>query len=1092
MDRYKRLVALLLGLILSLSFLTVFVPMQVAADDPDDGLDLFFSEYIEGAVGNNKVLEIFNPTNRAINISDYLIRIYSNGKNTYSTIRLNNLNNMTDSMISPGSTFVIVHSGAREDVKSLADGISGSLSFNGDDAIALCREVENDVQIVDRIGQAGYDPDGKGLSPTEWISIDDEGNSVSTKDSTLIRRSSVFKGDRDLFADFDPADEWYTFHKHNGEHYLHNLGQHEIFTYTVVFDSGFYGSIPVGAKNQKAYPGMGAIAPVVNANQGYEFYKWDKAFDHVTGDITVNALYIKTSTDGPDLFFSEYIEGAGDVKALELFNPTDVFVDLADYQIKIFYNGNSTAGATVKYNESFYLESGGTFVFGDAGLKDVLEYIPDQLIALGFNGNDAIVLYKNGIAIDRIGRVGEDPEPKPYPANSDGYKGWVGSKVQTANRTLVRKPTVTQGDRNYSAPFDPSDEWLSFPQNTIRYLGSHKPVGIHQVVFDLGDHGSLKSGSAFQQVYDQQAAIPPGVKPKIDYSIVGWKQDLSSIISDLDVKADYRSWTEPGLFFSKYIEGTSNNKALEIFNGTGSPIDLKAGGYSVQIYFDGKVTPGRTILLEGIVPSKATFLLSHTEAAQELRDAGQQTAAANWFNGNDAVVLMKGTRMVDCIGKIGEDPDPSGVTANMVGWNDNGVQTGNRTLIRKPEVGEGVTACPEYFDPSLQWLVLGQDTTGTLGSHNCDVIHTVKFIQGSGGSLAGQLNQTVYTGRSAVLPVARASEGHTFLGWVGNYSNVLKDETVKALWKTNRYTISFDSAGGSELPSISQDYGTEIKRPADPVREGYTFLGWDQEVPESMPAGDLKLTAQWKINKHGLTFYTACGTAIEPIMLEYGSKIAIPEDPARPGARFVRWEPVIPATMPDRDLELVAIWDVDPHTIIFDTRGGNPIEPIVLAPGSKIKLPEDPVRVGHTFLGWEPDVPSVMPECGIELFARWKVNQYTITFDTRGGSAVESMTLDYGSPIVLPEPPTHELYVFAGWKPALPATMPAEDLKVTARWWVDGQVMAGEDDLTGEEKVPPTGVLNPYLLPALLTCLSFVLFVTGSSVGKGRKRKPGV
>ena len=105
---------------------------------------------------------------------------------------------------------------------------------------------------------------------------------------------------------------------------------------------------------------------------------------------------------------------------------------------------------------------------------------------------------------------------------------------------------------------------------------------------------------------------------------------------------------------------------------------------------------------------------------------------------------------------------------------------------------------------------------------------------------------------------------------------------------------------------------------------------------------------------------------------------------------------------------------------------------------------------------------------------------------------MESMTLDYGSPIVLPEPPTHELYVFAGWKPALPATMPAEDLNVTARWWVDGQVMAGEDDLTGEEKVPPTGVLNPYLLPALLTSFSFLLFVTGSSVGKGKKRKPRV
>ncbi len=70
--------------------------------------------------------------------------------------------------------------------------------------------------------------------------------------------------------------------------------------------------------------------------------------------------------------------------------------------------------------------------------------------------------------------------------------------------------------------------------------------------------------------------------------------------------------------------------------------------------------------------------------------------------------------------------------------------------------------------------------------------------------------------------------------------------TLYPVWNANKYTITFDTAGGSEIASITQDYGTRITAPANPTREGYTFIGWDKEIPETMPAENIIITAQWK------------------------------------------------------------------------------------------------------------------------------------------------------------------------------------------------------------------------------------------------------
>src|SRR3954471_3290024 len=119
---------------------------------------------------------------------------------------------------------------------------------------------------------------------------------------------------------------------------------------------------------------------------------------------------------------------------------------------------------------------------------------------------------------------------------------------------------------------------------------------------------------------------------------------------------DLRAAAPSDLFFSEYIEGSSNNKALEIFNGTGAAIDLAAGGYDVQMYFNGSTTAGLTIALTGTVASGDVYVLAQSAASSTVLAQADLTNGSGWFNGDDAVVLRKNTTILDVIGQIGVDP----------------------------------------------------------------------------------------------------------------------------------------------------------------------------------------------------------------------------------------------------------------------------------------------------------------------------------------------------------------------------------------------------------------------------------------------------
>ncbi|MEW5249388.1 ExeM/NucH family extracellular endonuclease [Microbulbifer discodermiae] len=187
-----------------------------------------------------------------------------------------------------------------------------------------------------------------------------------------------------------------------------------------------------------------------------------------------------------------------------------------------------------------------------------------------------------------------------------------------------------------------------------------------------------------------------------------------------------------GLIISEYIEGSGNNKALEIYNGSGFPVDLS--GYSVRVFFNGSESAAANIALEGSLGDGEVFVLAHGDADATVLAEADQLYSGGLFNGDDAVLLTGPDGWVDVIGEVGSDPGSQ--------WGTSVIGTRNQTLVRQPDVVTGRSDGSSGFDPAAEWFSAGQDNFGNLGRHSqgggivlgdCgDAATPISQVQGSG------------------------------------------------------------------------------------------------------------------------------------------------------------------------------------------------------------------------------------------------------------------------------------------------------------------------------------------------------------------------
>ena len=258
--------------------------------------------------------------------------------------------------------------------------------------------------------------------------------------------------------------------------------------------------------------------------------------------------------------------------------------------------------------------------------------------------------------------------------------------------------------------------------------------------------------------------------------------------------------------------------------------------------------------------------------------------------------------------------------------------------------------------------------------------YPVTFQSESGSEVASQIRANTPADR----PADPTKEGYTFIGWYNGESEwnfetpVTENLTLTAKWQLNRYTITFDTAGGSEVAPITQDYGTTITPPAAPPRTGYTFAGWDREIPTTMPAEDMTITARWTVNQYTITFKPENGGQDIVIKQDYGTAITAPANPTKTGYTFAGWDKTIPTTMPAGNMTITAQWQVNQYTITFKPENGGQDIVIKQDYGTAITAPANPTKTGYTFAGWDKTIPTTMPAGNMTITARWTENRVIV------------------------------------------------------------------------------------------------------------------
>jgi len=356
----------------------------------------------------------------------------------------------------------------------------------------------------------------------------------------------------------------------------------------------------------------------------------------------------------------------------------------------------------------------------------------------------------------------------------------------------------------------------------------------------------------------------------------------------------------------------------------------------------------------------------------------------------------------------------------------------------------------------------GEKTTVRLGLRS---IYNILFDY-NGGADPSVLGKRVVPGDAYGELPTPTRDGHTFTGWftdptVGDavtaedLLTIATLHTLYAHWSVNQYTITFDSDGGSPVAALTQDWGTSIYPPAEPTKGGYTFSAWSPVLPPSMPAENHTHTAIWRANtdtgytvEHYLQDVSGSGYTLqdtENLTGETGETVSA-ADKNYTGFAENLTHPNSHITAPiaaDGSLILCRYYDRNLFTVSFNANGGAAISDITdVRWEAAIDKPADPTRTGYSFLGWYQDASLTNPwdfasdtvTEATTLYATWSVNEYTITFDSNGGSPVAAITQDYGTAVTTPANPTRTGYTFSKWDPALPSTMPAENRTHTAIW----------------------------------------------------------
>ena len=340
----------------------------------------------------------------------------------------------------------------------------------------------------------------------------------------------------------------------------------------------------------------------------------------------------------------------------------------------------------------------------------------------------------------------------------------------------------------------------------------------------------------------------------------------------------------------------------------------------------------------------------------------------------------------------------------------------------------------------------------------------VKVTFDTNGGTPVPEQQTLEVGEEVTEPSVPTKEGNYFGGWytdnntfdtpfngrVGSESMTVYakwgEHTVKWVFPTDNGTYTKQDVFTGDAPAAStQNTAADLLQP-----EGSTFTGWKTETDAS---GNVTYTAQFS---YTVTLNANGGTINEGNVTSYilGTGAALPTNVTKTNYSFGGWfdnaacegTAVTSISATDHgNKTYYAKWNANTYTVTLNTNGGtiNSGNVTSYTYGTGVSLPTDVTLEGHSFGGWFDNencegtavgsITATDSENKI-FYAKWNIGEYTIFFNTNGGSKISPITQNYGTSVTAPANPTRTGYTFAGWDKEIPATMPAENLTIKALW----------------------------------------------------------
>ena len=560
-------------------------------------------------------------------------------------------------------------------------------------------------------------------------------------------------------------------------------------------------------------------------------------------------------------------------------------------------------------------------------------------------------------------------------------------------------------------------------------------VGTYTVIFD-SDGGSEVAAA---KVNHGEKVTKPADPTKTGYAFKGWFIGDKEYAFETAVTANITLKAKWEVVVVNYTvtfdsDGGSEVAAAEVKDGgkVTKPADPTKTGYTFKGWLNGETVYDFETAVTANITLKAKWevvVVNYTVTFDS--DGGSEVAAAEVKDGE----------------KVTKPADPTKTGYTFKGW------------FNGETVYNFETAVTANITLKAKWEVVTYNITYELN-----------------GGTGDEGNPKTYTIETADFTIKNLVSGPAatpnFVGWYSDkdltkpaVTTITKGSTgdlsFYAKWSAkSTFTITFNFVGVEESASATVEDGEaltseQLESVKSKISSDYEFVDFytNQECTTKFDI-TMKFTADFtlyvkvnEIKKFTVTFNSDGGSVVEPAVVKDGAKVPKPADPTRTGYTFKGWlngaDVYNFETAVTADITLKAKWEVVTYTVTFDSDGGSKIESAKVNHGAKVTKPADPTKTGYTFKGWLNGGDNVYNfgtavTANITLKAKWEVVTYTVTFDSDGGSEVESAKVNHGEKVTKPEDPKKLSYKFIGWNNGTSAydweSKVNGNLTLTAQW----------------------------------------------------------